>query len=103
MADEKVSVCIMFPNNSTSVFLGQSVTSELSNLAYFIPEGFIEQAAYTTVNEVKLASVGLDCKVVKINSVDLMEEFDYVIFPSLNVNPRKSSTEFSVMCGNLFK
>ena len=94
----------MFPNNSVSLMVGQTVVSDLANLGYFIPEGIHEQAANTCYEELKIAcSVMDDVKVDKIDAFPNIEPYNYVIFPSLDVHPRKSRLEFSVMCKNLFR
>ena len=93
----------MFPNNSTSVILGQALVSDLCNVAFFIPEGGThEQAAFTCYEEVKLASVNLNVSVTRIREIKDMVKFSFIIFPCLDVNPRKSRHEFGNMCGNLF-
>ena len=94
----------MFPNNSTSVMLGQSLVSDLCDVAFFIPEeGNHEQAAFTCYEEVKLASMALDVSVTKIKDIKQLVNFSYIIFPRLDVNPRKSRLEYSSMCQNLFR
>ena len=103
MSDEKNHVLLMFPNNSVSVMVGQTVISELANLGYFIPDGVHEQAASTYLDELKLASAGLDVTVEKVTTFEAIEKFQYVVFPSLDIHPRKTRLEYSVMCRNLFK
>ena len=95
--------CIMFPNNSTAVMMGQSLTADLGHVAYYIPEGTHEQAAFTCYEEVKLASVNLNVSVTRIREIKDMVKFSFIIFPCLDVNPRKSRQEFGNMCGNLFR
>ena len=103
MTEGKKSICIMFPNNSTSVMIGQFLVSELQNVGFFITEGTHEQAAFTCYEEVKLASAGLDCTVSKLKEYSDISKFDFVIFPCLDVKPRNSRKEFAGMCRNLFK
>ena len=100
---ENSYVVIMYPNSSTSVLLGKQITSDMANLSLFIPGDCHEQAAHTCLEEVKIESAGLDVKVEKISSVDEMAQFDYVLFPSLYVNPRKPYATFAAMCRNLFR
>ena len=100
---DKYSVCIMFPNNSTSIFLGQTLISDLANVSFFIPEGIHEQAAFTCYEEVKLSGIGLDVSVTKITKYQDLAVFDYLVFPRIDVNPRKTRKEFITMCRNLFK
>ena len=96
--------CILFPNNSTSVILGQNLVSDLADLSFFIPDGAPhQQAAFTCYDEVKIASAGLDVKVTKIDQYSHLKDFDYLIFPCLDINPRKSSKQFVDMNGNLFQ
>ena len=99
----KTSVCIMFPNNSTSVQLANNVMSDMANIAFFIPEGVHEQAAFTAYEEVRLNSIGIDIMVEKVNDYEAVVAYDYVIFPLLDVNPRKSRQAYGSMCRNLFK
>jgi hypothetical protein len=97
------NVCVMYPNSHTSVILGQTVISELANLAYFIPDGTHEQAAFTCYEEVKLASAGMGVSVTKITGYEDLASYDYLIFPNLDVNQRKSRKDFATMCRNLFR
>ena len=100
---EKSNVLIMYPNSSTSVMLGRQITSEMANLSFFIPGDCHEQAAHTCLEEVKIESAQLGVKVEKISSVDEIDQFDYILFPSLYVNPRKPYATFAAMCRNLFR
>ena len=60
-------ICIMYPNNSTSVILGHHLASELHHVAYFVPEqGPHQAAAFTCVDEVMIASSGLDTTAKKL-------------------------------------
>ena len=97
---EKSNVVIMFPNSSTSVLLGKQITSDMANLSFYIPGDCHEQAAHTCLEEVKIESAGLGVQVEKMSSLDKMDTFDYVLFPSLYVNPRKSYADFAAMCRN---
>ena len=95
--------CIMFPNNSTSLILGQSLVSDMCPVDFFIPEGTHEQAAFTCYEEVKLISKPLGVSVNKISDYKQLALYSYIIFPCINVNPRKSTREFGNMLRNLFK
>jgi len=99
----KTNVCVMFPNNSTSVHLGNSLLSDMANIAFFIPEGIHEQVAFTAYEEVKLAGSDIDVLVEKVNDFGALNAFDTIIFPLLDVDPKKSRKAFSAMCSNLFK
>ena len=101
--DAKKNVCVMFPNNATSVHLGQNLISELANVAFFIPEGIHQQAATTCYEEVKIAAFGIDVSVEKVEDYGALNPFDFFIFPFLDVNTRKSRVAFSSMCRNLFR
>ena len=103
MSELNVNHCIMFPNNSTSVFLGQTLVSDLGNVAYFIPEGTHEQAAFTCYEEVFIAAAGIQVSVAKKDDYKELESFAFIIFPSLDVDHHKSRKEFGIMCKNLFK
>ena len=97
------SVCIMFPNNSTSVILGQSTVSDLHPTAFFIPgKGCHEQAAFTCYQEIMIVSKALGVTVTKISDYKQLRGYHYIIFPNLDVNPRKPRDEFGSMCRNLF-
>ena len=97
-------ICIMYPNNSTSVMLGHYLASELHHVAYYVPEqGPHELAAFTCVEEVKIASAGLDTTVVKLTSCKSLSTYDYDVFPLLDVDPEKPRQSFASMCRNLFK
>ena len=100
---ENVKHCIMFPNNSTSVFLGQTLVSDLGNVCFFIPDGTHEQAAFTCYEEILIAAAGIPVSVTKTEDYKELESFAFVIFPSLDVNHRKTRKEFGNMCKNLFK
>ena len=107
MADANKNCCVMFPNSSTSVMLGQSLVSDLCNVSYFIPEGTHEQAASTCYEEVLLnssvASNRGGVSVKKIRDYKELINYDYIVFPNLDVNPRKTRKEYGNMCHNLFK
>ena len=64
------NICIVFPNNSTSVILGEYLVSELNHVTFFVPEdGPHELAACTCYEEVKICSAGLSSKVQKTRNV----------------------------------
>ena len=92
----------MFPNNSTSVILGQSIVSEEANLAFFIPDGIHNEADFTSFEELKLNSISMDVTVEKISQLKYLFKYDFIIFPYLNVSPKKSRADFATMCNNLF-
>ena len=70
----------------------------------FIPDGIHEQVAATTVEELKIASASLDdVTVEKVKAFTDLERFQLVIFPNLDMHPRKTRHEYSAMCGNLFR
>ena len=101
--NSKTNVCLMFPNNSTSVHLAQHLTSEMANIAFFIPEGIHEQAAFTSYEEAKIAAFGIDVIIRKVDAYRQLDSFDTIFFPFLDVNPQKSRSAFSSMCQNLFR
>ena len=97
------NVCIMFPNNSTAVILGQSTVSDLHPTAFFIPEkGSHEQAAFTCYQEILIVSKALGVTVTKISDYKDLIGYHYIIFPNLDVNPRKPRVDFGNMCHNMF-
>ena len=96
------NIIIMFPNNSTSVLLGKSFIGEVEKLSFFIPEGVHEQGAGTCLLDVMIAASGLDVVVDKTDNYNL-ENFNFVVFPSLDVQPKKSRVDFAAMCKNLFR
>ena len=64
------NICIVLPNNSTSVILGEHLVSELNHVTFFVPEdGPHELAAFTCYEEVKICSAGLNSSVTKIRNV----------------------------------
>ena len=104
MSTTTTNVCIMFPNNSTSVILGQSIVADLHPTAFFIPDkGNHEQAAFTCYQEIMIASKTLGIAVNKISEYKKLIGYHYIIFPNLDVNPRKSRQEFGTMCFNMFE
>ena len=93
---------IMFPNNSISVMLGSKILGELVDLALFIPDGIHEQASSTFLDELILTSYSLNVSIEKLTTAGDFSTYRYVIFPSLDINPRKSMSDFGSMCANLF-
>ena len=98
------NVAIMFPNNSVALMIGQRVTSEMANIGLFIPDGIHEQAAGTALQDLCLASAELkDVTVKKISEFAELATFEILVFPYLDVHPRKTRYDFSNMCYNLFR
>ena len=96
-------ICIMYPNNSTSVILGHHLASELHHVSYLVPEqGPHQAAAFTCVDEVKIASSGLDTSVKKITDCKAINGYDYIVFPVLDVDPGEPRQSLAIMCRNLF-
>ena len=63
------NICIVLPNNSTSVFLGQHLVSELNHVSFFVPnDGPHEAAASTFYEEVKICAAGLSANVKKFRN-----------------------------------
>ena len=92
----------MFPNSSTSLLLGKSLIGEVEKLSFFIPEGVHEQGAGTTCVDVMIAAAGLNIVVDKTHNYNL-ENYNYVVFPSIDVQGKKSRVDFASMCKNLFR
>ena len=103
MSDMSNNVLIMFPNNSVALMVGQIAMSDLASVGLFIPDGVHEQAAGTTLPDLKLAGYELDVSVERITLFPDLAKFKIVVFPCLDVHPRKLRKEYSNMCRNLFK
>ena len=77
------NICIVLPNNSTSVILGEHLVSELNHVTFFVPEdGPHELAAFTCYEEVKICSAGLNSRFTKIRNV--FKEKNLYNFLSMN-------------------
>ena len=99
------NVAIMFPNNSVALMIGQIVMSDMANIGLFIPADSVhEQAAGTTLHDLGVASAVLgDVTVKRLRDFTDLATFEIVVFPCLDMHPRKSRYEYSNMCHNLFR
>ena len=93
----------MFPNNTVALIIGQLAMNDQANVGLFIPEGFHEQAAGTVLQELHLAGAELGGTVERLQKFPELEKYGIVVFPCLDVHPRKTRKDFSNMCRNLFR
>ena len=94
----------MFPNNSVALQVGQAAMNDMASVGLFIPDGVHEQAAGTTLEELHLAMANMEeVTVEKVVTFSDLEKFHIVVFPNLDMHPRKSRQEYSTMCKNLFR
>ena len=96
-------VLIMYPNSQTSCMLGRYLVSELANVSFYVPSEVHEQCLHTIIEEVQIESFGLkNVSVSTVADLEGLNNYDFVIFPYLNLLASKSTDKFALMCANLF-
>ena len=59
--------------------------------------------AGTVPAELRIVALDGDSTVQIVDNLDSFERMDFIIFPTLDVLPEKSRSEFAQMCRNLFR
>ena len=98
-----MQACIMFPNNSTSLILVRSLLREDLHISLYCPEDVHMRMAHTIPLDLEFASTGLDVNVRTVDTLDHLEDMDFVVFPALDVLPEKKRSEFAGTLKELFR
>ena len=97
-----MQTCIMYPSNSTSLILGTSLFREDHNVYLYCPRDIHARMAHTIPLDLDIASFGLASEVHSIDTLDLLVEMDFVVFPTLDVLPNRKRSEFASTLKDLF-
>ena len=89
------NICIMYPNNSTSLILGRRLLREDVDLYLFTPKDFHQRMTDTIHCDLEIAALGLTKEVQDLASLEELETMDFILFPSFDVMPDKKRSEFA--------
>ena len=98
-----LKTCIMYPNNSTSLILGRSLLREDHDIFLYCPSEATKRLAHTCPLELKIASLGLDNNVHEVDTLEELENMDYMIFPTMDVLPDKKRADFANKLRQIFR
>ena len=82
MSEKKANILIMYPNNQTSILLGRELVIDVNNVSFYMPGDVHQQVVPTVVEEVSLEGAGLEVNIKKTETLDDLESYDYVIYPT---------------------
>ena len=94
---------IMFPGISTSLLIGKRLITSGHNLHLFCPNAVHLRMAGTVPADLKIAALEWGSTVHVVEDVYILQNMDFIIFPTLDVLPEKSRPDFGLMCRNLFR
>ena len=93
----------MFPTKATSLILGRRLINMEHNLSLFCPDEVHCKQAATVPMDLKIAALGLGITVSLKDKVESLKEMDYIIFPTVDMLPHNTRTEYGKMCQSLFR
>ena len=104
ISDHKMlNSCIMYPNNTTSLILGRSLLREEHDIYLHCPSEATKRLAHTYPLELKIASLGLDMTVHEVDTLEELQNMDFIIFPTLDVLPDKKRADFANKLRQIFR
>ena len=95
-------MCIKYPCNATSLILGTLLFTEDHHVYLYCLKDIHSRLAHTTPLDLDLASIGLASEVRVLDTIDLLGQMDYVVFPTLDMIPTKKCVDFARTLKDLF-
>ena len=103
MEDTVHETVIMYPGISTSLLIGKRLLTSGHNIHLFCPNSVHLRMAGTVPKDLRIVALGGNSTVQVVDNFDSLERMDFIIFPTLDVLPDKSRSDFAQMCRDLFR
>ena len=94
---------IMFPLNSTALIVGRDLINADHEVSLYSPDDVHKKLAHTIPADLEIEVLG---KTGSVKQVETLEEFpsiNHIIFPTLDVDPSESRSDFASLCKDLFR
>ena len=94
---------IMFPMNATALILGRRLIHDDHNLSLYCPEDVHRRLAHTISDDLAMEALGMTNVVKQVDTLDDLQISNFVIFPTLDLDPTEPRSDFALMCKDLFR
>ena len=99
----KHQTMIMFPINATALIMGRRLIHDDHNLSLYCPEEVHRRLAHTISADLAIEALGTTSVVKEVDTVDDLQISNFVIFPTLDLDPAELRIDFALMCSDLFR
>ena len=93
----------MFPLNATALMLGRRLIHADHNLSLYCPEEIHKKLAHTIPADLEMEALALTNVVKEVDTLEDLKLNDFVIFPTLDLDPTEPRSDFALMCKDLFR
>ena len=94
---------IMFPMNGTALILGRRLILDDHDVNLYSPEDVHKRLAHTISADLGFEGLGMSSTVKEVVTLDDLELSNFVIFPTLDVDPSEARIGFASMCKDIFR
>ena len=94
---------IMYPMSATALILGKRLLHEGHSLSLFCPTQVTKRLADTIAADLEVEALDLASDVEEIGTLDNLQEYNFVIFPTLDLDPHEPRSNYASMCADLFR
>ena len=94
---------IMFPMNGTALILGRRLILDDHDVNLYSPEDVHKRLAHTISADLAFEGLGMSSTVKEVVTLDDLELSNFVIFPTLDVDPSEARSGFASMCKDIFR
>ena len=98
-----LNTIIMFPTTPTSLILGKQLLAEDHNILLYCPNEVHRKQAGSIPDDLRIAALGLEVKVVVVANLDKFGDMDFILFPNLDLMPHEKRSDFALTCRDLFR
>ena len=93
----------MFPLNATALILGRSLIHADHHLSLYCPEEIHRRLANTISADLGLEALGMSSEVKELHTLESSESFNFVVFPTLDMDPSENRKDFALLCKDTFR
>ena len=94
---------IMYPMNATALILGKRLINEEHSISLYCPTEVHKRLAHTISADLEVEALGMSSVVEEVATLDNLELNNFVIFPTIDLDPAAARTDFAFMCADLFR
>ena len=94
---------IMYPANSTVIMLGRRLLSNEHNISFYSPLDVHKRLAHTIPVDLEIAAMGLGVLVNQVEDLKSLKEVDFLIYPTLDLDPLEKREDYAKTCLDLFR
>ena len=94
---------IMYPANSTVIMLGRRLLSNEHNISFYSPLDVHKRLAHTIPVDLEIAAMGLGVLVNQVEDLKSLKEVDFLIYPTLDLDPLEKREDYAKTGLDLFR